>query len=164
MARVELEDTWTARGDVAGVRAMLLRFGKLHKMKIIDETDDELRLKQGSQFLTRLLGGWFVPASWLPKRATIVLQPADGRAAERAEARPGSAPPQPESSEEVSARRLRQPAEPAEVTSLPHPDGVVHIQALIEESLGFGFLDPLLKKKYQDYFEEWMDRVQDFTR
>jgi len=117
MARVELEDSWISRGDVGAIRADLLVFLKLHNMRVVEESDAEIRVKQGSQILTRLLGGWFVSPAWLPKRAMIEFQQAK--------------------------------------------DGV-HVQAMIEESLGFGFMDPILSDKYRKYFEQWMDDLNHF--
>jgi len=33
------------------------------------------------------------------------------------------------------------------------------MRALIEETMGFGILDPILADKYRAYFERWMDDV-----
>ncbi len=76
------------------------------------QADDEtFSAIQGSQVATRLIGGWFVNADKLPKKATIKLsESSDGT--------------------QVSAR--------------------------IEETLGFGLLDPKFKRKYEDHFESWL--------
>ncbi len=42
-------------------------------------------------------------------------------------------------------------------------DGGVKVWAVIEESMGFGFLDPILKDKYEKYFERWLDDLMDAT-
>lgn len=38
-------------------------------------------------------------------------------------------------------------------------DGV-RIEASIEESMGFGLLDPIFKRKYEAYFADWMSRLR----
>jgi hypothetical protein len=77
VARVEVEDSWIVSGDRADVRLAVQRFLVQQKMKIIAEEEREFVADHGSQFLTRLLGGWFVPASWLPMRATVRLRQVD---------------------------------------------------------------------------------------
>jgi hypothetical protein len=188
MARADLKDTWMTDGDVHAARVALDGFFKQHKMTIVNEFRDEIALEagrgwwrksgeagfhwkarggldarlrvepsaefrraidaasqpqrgegdaskevkkppgaslllecreihveQGSQILTRLIGGWFVPGSWLPKFAMVkILQTEDG----------------------------------------------VRFWAVIEESLGFGLLDPFFKQRYQTYFERWMDDLR----
>ncbi|TKJ28911.1 MAG: hypothetical protein CEE40_10325 [Chloroflexi bacterium B3_Chlor] len=37
----------------------------------------------------------------------------------------------------------------------------VEIEAAIEETLGMGWLDPKFKRRYEDYFEEWIDALKD---
>jgi hypothetical protein len=103
VARVELQETWITKSDAEAVHDALIRVVKR-------------RRTQGSQILTRLLGGWFVPASWLPKQASI---------------------------------RFRLAA-----------DGV-RVRASIEESMGFGLLDPILMRKYQGYFEQFVDDLRE---
>ncbi len=116
MARVEVEDSWIVAGDRAEVRRAVERFFQQRKMQIITQEDREFVAKQGSQLLTRLLGGWFVPATWLPKRATV---------------------------------RLRQ------------VEGGTRVSAVIEETMGFGFIDPLFEKKYRNFFEAWVDELHE---
>jgi hypothetical protein len=116
MARVEVEDSWIVAGDRADVRQAVERFLQQQNMKIVAEEDREFVAKQGSQFLTRMLGSWFVPATWLPKRATV---------------------------------RLRQ------------VEGGTRVSAMIEETMGFGFIDPLFEKKYRNFFEAWVDELHD---
>jgi hypothetical protein len=112
MARVEVRDSWVVDGDISAVRDALRTFVKITGFKVVEEQANEIRVKQGSQFLTRLLGGWFVSPTTLPKSATVsVCQAEDG----------------------------------------------VHIRALIEETMGFGILDPILADKYRAFFERWMD-------
>ena len=36
-------------------------------------------------------------------------------------------------------------------------EGGTHVAAQIEETLGFGILDPHFKSKYETYFHQWMD-------
>ncbi len=59
----------------------------------------------------------------------------------------------------VSAESLPKSA----VVRLKTVDGGVRVWAVIEESLGFGFLDPILKDKYEKYFERWLDDLMDAT-
>ena len=122
MARVRLRDTWYVPFSPDELRAELLRFLRKRRMQVVDEEDGEfatIRAEQGSQLWTRLLGGWFVSATRLPKRATLTFSATT--------------------------------------------KGTV-LRAGIEESLGFGILDPLLAGKYKNYFEEWMQDLEDALR
>jgi hypothetical protein len=112
LARVEVKDSWLVDGDILAVLDALRTFVKVSGFKIVDEQTNEIRVKQGSQLLTRLLGGWFVSAATLPKAATV---------------------------------------------SVRHRDDGVLVRALIEETLGFGIMDPILADKYRVFFERWMD-------
>jgi hypothetical protein len=38
----------------------------------------------------------------------------------------------------------------------------LRLRVTIEETLGFGILDPLLEKKYASYFEEWLADLEEF--
>jgi hypothetical protein len=93
------------------VRDRLLQFFQRHDMRLLSEANGVLAVEQGSQLKTRLLGGWFVGAESLPKRAHLRCDPMP-----------------------VGAR----------------------VVVRIEESLGFGLLDGLLKEKYEAYFHNWM--------
>jgi hypothetical protein len=73
MARVDLSDTWVAAGDAATLEVKVLDFFNERKMRVTEKQDGQIHVKQGSQFLTRLLGGWFVPPSWFPKRAVVKI-------------------------------------------------------------------------------------------
>jgi hypothetical protein len=123
MARVELKESWVVEGDIGAVRDALRTFVKVSGFKIVEEQANEIRVKQGSQFLTRLLGGWFVSPTTLPKAATL---------------------------------RVRQ-----------KEDGVL-VRASIEETMGFGILDPILADKYRAFFDRWLDDLarvsEDTTR
>ena len=46
---------------------------------------------------------------------------------------------------------------------LKQVEGGVKVWAVIEETMGFGFLDPILKEKYEKYFERWLDDLMDAT-
>ncbi|HZZ80450.1 MAG TPA: hypothetical protein VFE62_18245 [Gemmataceae bacterium] len=117
MARVELDDSWLiADGDADEIQSDVRKFLKKQGMSVVDDDEGEIRAEQGSQIGTRLLGGWFVPASWLPKAATI---------------------------------RVKQTKKG------------VRIVASIEETLGFGLLDPLLASKYDSFFQRWMEDLRD---
>ncbi len=43
-------------------------------------------------------------------------------------------------------------------------EGGVRVRAVIEESLGFGIMDPVLKDKYERYFEDWLDDLMAAVR
>jgi hypothetical protein len=49
------------------------------------------------------------------------------------------------------------------VVRLKQVERGVRVSAVIEESMGFGFLDPILKEKYEKYFECWLDDLMDAT-
>ena len=80
MARAELEKSWVTPQDADEVRAEALRvLQRWHRMNLWSDTPGEIVATAGSQLLTRLLGGWFVPARWLPMRVTITFRrAADG--------------------------------------------------------------------------------------
>ena len=101
---------------LVAVHDALIRVIKRHRMRLVRNSEGRIRATQGTQVLTRLLGGWFVPASWLPKQTAI---------------------------------RFRLAA-----------DGV-RVRASIEESMGFGVLDPILQRKYQGYFEQFIDDLRE---
>lgn len=71
MARAELERSWIAPGDPRSLEETLREILEHHQFRLTEEDNDELVATQGSQLLTRLLGGWFVPPKWLPQRVTI---------------------------------------------------------------------------------------------
>ncbi len=119
MSRVELRDSGYIPGDMPALRKRLLRFFRKQQMKIVDEEEGEfhsLVATQGSQLWTRLLGGWFVRPTTLPKQARVTFT--------------------------ETGKGLR-------------------VRASIEETMGFGFLDPILAQKYEKFFEEWMCDLED---
>ena len=118
MARVDLTDSWTSPRAVSQVPADVETFLRQESMTMGSRTEHSVSATQGSQLRTRLLGGWFVPATWIPKRANVSVQ---------------------------------------------SKQGGTEITATIEESLGLGYLDPMFKKKYASYFEEWMERLKSST-
>ena len=89
-------------------------------LDFLEEAEEDgmlvLEATQGSQFKTRLLGGWWVSAETLPKKAVVELE------------------------ETSRGRRVR---------------------AVIEETMGFGWLDPVLADKYGSYFDSWLDGLED---
>ena len=119
MARVEQTDTWKVEGEIAVIGQAVRYYCRQCGMSAASDQVQALELLQGSQFLTRLIGGWLVPARWLPMRAVIQFSQVEGKA--------------------------------------------VQIRALIEEALGFGFLDPILADKYRNHFERWMNGLRMVT-
>jgi hypothetical protein len=78
MGRVQLNSSWTINlpSDVARQRLDL--FFTQHKMRVVqDHAGTAIELKQGSQLITRLIGGWFVNPKTFPKRAEIRLIPTE---------------------------------------------------------------------------------------
>jgi hypothetical protein len=119
MARAELRDSWYVKDSSDELRRDLHEFFRRQRMKVVAEQegdDNILHAEQGSQLWTRLLGGWFVSATKLPKRATVKFRST--------------------------------------------PKGTA-LHASIEETLGFGVLDPLLADKYDKFFENWMRDLED---
>jgi hypothetical protein len=118
VARVELRDAWYVSGDADALRKELLRFFRRQKMKVVFEEEGafhSVRVAQGSQFWTRLLGGWFVSPTTLPKQALVTFS--------------------------ESSKGL-------------------HLRVTIEETMGLGLMDSILAKKYEKFFEQWMDDLE----
>ena len=46
-----------------------------HKIKIIQKNNNTIIGRQGSQFITRFLGGWFVSPKHFPKKITFTIKP-----------------------------------------------------------------------------------------
>jgi hypothetical protein len=78
MSRIQLQNSWLTNLPVDMARHHLDRFLKHHAMTMVgDASGLALEMKQGSQFITRLLGGWFIDPKYFPKRAVIRLHPAE---------------------------------------------------------------------------------------
>jgi hypothetical protein len=60
----------------------------------------------------------------------------------------------------VNARHL---PKRVRITYRETEDGV-RVRATIEETLGFGFMDPLLEQKYETFFNDWLDDLRDAVR
>jgi len=71
MARTEIVDSWVTAVAPDEVRQKIERVFASHKVRITEALDGKITGKQGSQFLTRLLGGWFVGPATLPKLFAI---------------------------------------------------------------------------------------------
>jgi hypothetical protein len=37
----------------------------------------------------------------------------------------------------------------------------IRVRAIIEEAMGFGLMDPILAKKYEQFFEDWMSALEE---
>ena len=117
MARAELRDSWTTDASMDVARQVLRVFLLQHRMSVVrDYGGTAVDVKQGSQFITRFLGGWFVNPRNFPKRAVIRFSPYGQ---------------------------------------------LLKVDASIEETLGFGYLDPYFKSRYADYFQFWMNALKD---
>lgn len=117
MAHVDLAESWLVRGDGRELRKYAREFCEDRQMRIAEDRTQVVVAEQGSQLGTRLLGGWFVPVTWLPKRARVQIS-------------------------EASEGRFR-------------------VRVLLEDTLGFGIMDPLLRKKYEGFFESWLDDFEE---
>src|SRR5262249_3876915 len=67
-------ESWITKSDPAALQAKVLNVLDRFDMRLKDDSKDEIVATKGSQFLTRLLGAWFVPARWLPIRATVRMR------------------------------------------------------------------------------------------
>jgi hypothetical protein len=112
MPHVQKKATWDVDGNVEALHATLVTFFAKQKMDIKEDEGSEphsFRAVQGTQIGTRLLGGWFVPANWLPKQVLVTF------------------------------REKKQ--------------GIV-LRVTAEDTLGFAIMDPLLRSKYEDFFNQ----------
>ena len=117
-SRAFLHDEWTTNATLQEVVRKLYTFFGQNEMKIVSQTQAEplyIIAEQGSQFMTRFIGGWFVNPIKFPKRATLVIATV--------------------------------------------PEGV-SIEALIEETMGFGILDTGFRDRYYGYFRTWLFNLQ----
>jgi hypothetical protein len=77
MPHVQKKATWDVDGNVEALHATLVTFFTKQKMDIKEDEGSEphsFRAVQGTQIGTRLLGGWFVPANWLPKQFLVTFR------------------------------------------------------------------------------------------
>lgn len=117
--RVSVFDKFIAEGSEKAVRKRIMKFLEDSEMEVVEDRDGEIEVKQGSQMRTRLLGGWFVNAKHLPKKAWIKYRETE--------------------------------------------EGI-RVKATIEESLGFGIMDPALEAKYERFFNDWLDDLRKAVR
>ena len=115
MSRAELRNEWLTNISLEEGKTIAELFCNQNGMRIdyVNYTEVlNIVASQGSQWKTRLLGGWFINPVNFPKRASVVLQAVEGG---------------------------------------------TQVAAQIEETLGFGILDPHFKSKYEAYFHQWMN-------
>ena len=113
-SRAFLHDEWITNSTLTEAVRRLYIFFSQNEMKLVSQTQGDplyIVAEQGSQFMTRFIGGWFVNPVKFPKRATLVI------------------------------------------ATVP---GGVSIEALIEETLGFGILDTGFRDRYLGYFRTWL--------
>lgn len=116
MGRVHLNDSWITNTPIDLANEVLRRFLAQQQMTVGQaQAGSEIEARQGSQLITRLLGGWFVNPKQLPKRAEIRLNPTE--------------------------QGLR-------------------IEVFIEETLGLGYLDSIMKARYESYFQSWVHELK----
>jgi hypothetical protein len=74
VSKVELSGSWQTGKSDEQVGTIVRSFAAQNKMNVDEaEAGDEILLRGGSQVAMRLLGGWFVKPTTLPKRATVKL-------------------------------------------------------------------------------------------
>ena len=81
MARTHLKHSWETSSTIEAAKPKLGDFLDQNKMNVVSQDYAEalnVTADQGSQLITRLLGGWFVNPIHFPKRARISLYPMDG--------------------------------------------------------------------------------------
>jgi hypothetical protein len=71
MARAEIVDSWVTPFPPDEIRQRIERLFATRKVRVVQAGDGEITGKQGSQFLTRLLGGWLVNPATFPKLVAI---------------------------------------------------------------------------------------------
>lgn len=74
MSKVEESGSWQTVKSAEQIETIVRGFATQNKMKVDDAgAADEILLRGGSQVAMRLLGGWFVKPTTLPRRATVKL-------------------------------------------------------------------------------------------
>ena len=71
MARAEIVDSWVTPFPPDEIRQRIERLFATRKVRIVQAGAGEITGKQGSQLLTRLLGGWLVNPATFPKLVAI---------------------------------------------------------------------------------------------
>ena len=74
VARAKRVDSWITSVPINEIRPKIQNFFTMHGVNIDQINDGEIIGKQGSQLITRLLGGWFVNQAKFPKRIFDQLQ------------------------------------------------------------------------------------------
>lgn len=77
MARAELVDSWITCVTMDEIQSKIRSFFFRNNVMADQIGEKEMGGKQGSQLTTRLLGGWFVNPSNLPKRMSISFRPVE---------------------------------------------------------------------------------------
>jgi hypothetical protein len=108
MSRVQLNKAFQSSLNSEALTQKLTSFLEEKKFKISTNENDLIVAKQGSQFISRLIGFMLSPVGFLPKMITLKTKKIGDK---------------------------------------------VEVEAIMDETVGFGILDPLSKKKYSKYFE-----------
>jgi hypothetical protein len=77
MPQVYLTSSWVTDAPIETVKEKLKGFIFHSGMRVTSINPGEIILEQGSQFATRMVGGWLVDLKDLPKRAKIQLAPTE---------------------------------------------------------------------------------------
>jgi hypothetical protein len=116
MPHVQIDREWTVAAPPDVVRDRIVTELKAGSIAVVSPPGTlPLAFKGGSGCLTRLIGGWFVGPSTLPKKGTINL-----------------------------------------VASGDGTQVTVHV----EDALGFGLVDPMFAKRFEESFEGVIARIK----
>lgn len=74
-ARAFREVLFTVAAAPEAVRTALAAALRAQGHEVTDAPDGTLAFRGGSQLVTRLLGGWFIPPKYLPRRGSVAVRP-----------------------------------------------------------------------------------------
>lgn len=75
MARTQLKSSWVTDVPFNIAKHRLAEFLNQCRMRIVSERSGEIVADQGSELITRFVGGWFINPALFPKRTLIRLHP-----------------------------------------------------------------------------------------
>lgn len=76
--RIERTGSWTVANGLDETRQMVLAHMEGAGWKPRASEGEDLAFQRGSQVLTRIIGGWILPASKSPSRANVSLEGSEG--------------------------------------------------------------------------------------
>ena len=75
MSRFELRNEWEVADPPEVVQARFRAIAPSLNLRVEETSGGEIAFSRGSQLMTRLAGGWFVPQERLPMEGGVTLQP-----------------------------------------------------------------------------------------